>query len=133
MLEVFAAFLTALETGEPFPVYDWADPVLAKADKPNRYLAVSDFTPSRNNVRLSTFRGVAGHMFAVTVVAETADEVRAACDRMYARLNEQVLTAGAATTTPLHQDESNTQPVTPMRDTTNPRLFTAVEIWRCAL
>lgn len=138
MHEIFAAFLAALKgvspTAEPFPVLDWSDPKLTGQTKPTRYLAVADFTPSRHNPRLSAHRGVSGHLFAVTVVAETANEVRAACDRMRDRLEGVRLTAGTGetSTTPLYQDEGNDQPVDVLSDTANPRLFHAVELWRCA-
>lgn len=134
MLTIFNAFKTAVSTGEPWPVYDWSDDALASDDKPTRYLAIADFTPSRHNPRLSSHRGVSGHLFAVTIVAETNTEVRDACDRLRDRVEGVRLTAGTGETktTPLHQDESNQQPVTPLEDTANPRLFTAVELWRCA-
>lgn len=134
MYDIFAAFKTAAETGETaFAVYEWSDPKLAQGGKETRYMAIADFTPSRLNPRLSGHRGVSGHMFAVTIVGETTDEVRQASDRLRDRVEGVRLTAGTGETetTPLYQDESNNQPLTVVRDTSNPRLFTAVEIWRC--
>lgn len=134
MLEIFAAFLAAISAGEPFEVYDWSDSALAKGGKETRYIAVADFTPARHNPRLSGHRGVSGHLFAVTVVAESMNEVRGACDRIRNRVEGVRLTAGTGETetTPLFQDDANVQPVTVLEDTSNPRLFTAVELWRCA-
>ena len=96
MREIFEAFLAAAAAGETFPVLDWSDPILAQQSKPGRYLAVTDFTPSRQNPRLTGHRMISGHMFAVTVVGETATEVRDACDRLRDRLEGQRLTAGKA-------------------------------------
>lgn len=134
MLTIFAALIAAVSAGEPFPVYDWSAPELADDRKPTRYIAVADFTPSRLNPRLSGHRGVSGHLFALTIVGETTNEVRGACDRIRDRLEGVRLTAGTGetTTTPLYQDDANAQPVTVMDDTSNPRLFTALELWRCA-
>jgi hypothetical protein len=133
MLEIFAAFLAAISASEPWPVYDWSDPALAQDEKPTRYIAVADFTPARHNPRLSGHRGVSGHLFAVTIVGETMTEVRAASDAIRDRIEGDRLTAGTGETetTPLFQDDANQQPVTVLEDTSNPRLFTTVELWRC--
>lgn len=140
MLEIFAAFLAALSSvaNSDWPVLDWSDPRLAadyaEDDKPVSYVAVADFTPARMNPRLSGHRGVSAHLFAVTVVGETTNEVRATCDAIRNAVEGVRLTAGTGETetTPLFQDDGNNQPVTVLEDTSNPRLFTAVELWRCA-
>lgn len=134
MLEIFAAFLAAISAGETvLPVFEWSDPKMATDDKPTRYIAVADFTPARHNPRLSGHRGVSGHLFAVTIVAETTNEVRAASDRIRDRIEGKRLAAGTGETetTPLYQDDANQQPVTVLEETSNPRLFTTVELWRC--
>lgn len=132
MLGMFAAFKALLETDEPYAVYDWSDDALSQEPRPTHFITIADFTPSRQNPRLSSHRGVQGHMFAVTIVAETFDEVRTTVDRVRNRVEGRRLTAEGDTSTPILNEDAANYPLTRMEDSAEPRLYSVVDIFKCS-
>jgi hypothetical protein len=76
---------------------------------PNIYALVSVERRYNPTLRLSAQSGAVGWRVAVRVVGRTVDEARWALSRVADALNEQRLTVGAQTTTPL-QFESEQSP-----------------------
>lgn len=132
MIAEFNAFkallnVTGVTANGSFPVLDQSDAVLQTSPKPTRYLCIYDQTPLQRKARLTGPYASEGFTFAVMHVGQTANEVRAAVERTRAALERQRL---LGKTTPLRLIDNG--PIHRDEEALSPRLFTALDVWRCA-